>query len=201
MITETQRALARLAISALEADPEFAHSLALLKTYFGAAVVDDIKTEDSNARNFNKTASANGAGLSPDAADYWAEVKRVIARGKRGQAKGCRKIEKRVSIAAENCAESFDARVPDSEKGKFIRLDVRTIESFEKTWDDLWSYVEHDPPLLRRELREASLIDHTMNHAQLQVLGSLLHEERSDEEQARTAEASRKLREIARRDR
>jgi hypothetical protein len=199
MITDPlQRGAIRAALRPLELDPSFSHKGPVLARFLAKDILALIKAEEEEAREINKSAAESGLMLSPEASDYWEEVQKQINRGKRLQAAGANpKLEKDISLACEALAESFEARVPKGEQPKFKSLDP---EGHKETYDERWSYVEHEPPLLRDEFAVAFTIPNVKNHAQRNVLNDLLGLEEKLKELAAFREARLELRRRVRAD-
>lgn len=197
MITDPlQLGAIRAALRPLDLDPSFSHKMPVLARFLDKDILAQIKADEEDARAINKSAVESGLMLSPEAALYWEEVQAQIKRGKRLQAEGTNpKLEKDISLACEALAESFEARVPVGEQPKFKHL---TWENHEQEWDERWSYVEHEPPLLRDEFSVAFTIPNVKNHAQRNVLSSLVGHQAKHEELAAFREARLELRRLTR---
>jgi len=179
MVTEIQRAAARLALIPLCEDATFAHPTQMLRRTFGDEVVKDIKRETAQAKEYNELAEGKGGAiLTPEAATYWDEVQKLIRRGMAAQARGDQAAEEAISREAENLASSFESRVPDQDKPKFKHHDILNSAA---TWDERWSYVEHDPPLLGEAFSSSFRIEKVANHAQQTVLFALAQPPADDE--------------------
>lgn len=171
MLTELHRAAARHALIPLQNDHEFFHKADVLKRTFPQSVLDAIRAEKKMADQYNKDADeAGGAILTPEAGAYWEDVQLLIKRGKAAQARGDKKAEKEISLASERLLETFDERVTDHDKPKFVQLDA---QRHDETWDDRWSYIEFPAPLLDENLTSAHRIPSTANYAQRSILGTL----------------------------
>ena len=179
MVTEIQRAAARLALIPLCEDATFAHPTQMLRRTFGDEVVKDIKRETAQAKEYNELAEGKGGAiLTPEAATYWDEVQKLIRRGMAAQARGDQAAEEAISREAENLASSFESRVPDQDKPKFKHHDILNSAA---TWDERWSYVEHDPPLLGEAFSSSFRTEKVANHAQQTVLFALAQPPADDE--------------------
>lgn len=192
-----ERASAIVALRPLEADPGFYHSAGVLRRHFSDEIIAAIKQEEAEAREFNKSIKeAALAMLSVDAAQYWADTQKLIARGKAAQAAGNQAWVDRVNRDSERLDETFDERVPDADKPKFKTLD---LQRHAETWDPLWEYIEFPAPLLHDQFRGRCGILNVRNHAQVNVLRGVARDDvvLTPEEQDAARASALRLRRLA----
>lgn len=183
-----QRAAARVALRALNADSNFSHDKACLKKTFGVDVVKRIEDEVSFWKAANEDAQKNSApDLTPEAATYWSEVVTLIERGKAIQASSDREAETILFKQCERQVERFEELVSEGEKHKFKMYDPRRSA---ETYDPRWSYLDHNPPLLRDDFADTYMIPNVGNYAQTIVLATIAQPEPTEEERAKQAAAT-----------
>lgn len=170
-MNELQLAAARLMLRALERAPDQSITAANLKSCLTHGVIQRVVDREAEYRSFNKDMNSNGACLSADAAAYWSDAEKMLRAGTLAHALGSRRREKAVSLACERLNESFAARVPVADRGKFLVHDLDDPNA----WDDRWhACVDFLPPLLRPEFIEAPRIENARARAQFDVLSELL---------------------------
>jgi predicted component of type VI protein secretion system len=175
-ITEENRILIAQLVQTLANDLEYNHSMATIKRIAGAEAARMIVEQRADLIQANKDAANNGgAALSAEAADYWEEAQKVLAYGRLALSGNDRKHKKNRALSqkCEKLAESFEARVPQNEKGKFITYDVCDPNT---VWDDRWHWTaDHTFPILHPQfLHQSGRISNTKGEAQRIVLSSLL---------------------------
>ncbi len=166
-LTKLQSAAIENALRTLEQRPDYSHSMALIRRVAGAVAVTAVRQLHKELVDANK-AKTHSIRLSADAHAYDLEVRQLIVQGKRAQSSGNRDVELRVSRMSERLEESFEERVPNEDRAKFLKS-----EGDGQTWDDRWNYMEFRPPLLRPEYMGAPFA-HPMNVAQRTVLTELV---------------------------
>lgn len=183
-----QRAAARVALRALNADSNFAHAKACLKKTFGGDVVKRIEDEVAFWKAANEDAQKSSApDLTPEAATYWSEVVTLIERGKAIQASSDREAETILFKQCERQVERFEELVSEGEKHKFKMYDPRRSA---ETYDPRWSYLDHNPPLLRDDFVDTYMIPNVGNYAQTIVLATIAQPEPTAEESEKSGAAT-----------
>lgn len=177
-LSTVQASLARKALATLENDDAFAHPMSTIARVLGEAGASEVRQREAEYQQFNKDLAGDTALLSPDAAAYWADWQKMYRSGQRFHAAGSGttypKWEKAVSRMCEALDESFDARVPDNEKEKFLIYDAQRMDA--GNWDDRWhACVDFFPPVLRRELLGDGRVSNPKGRAQREVLNGLLN--------------------------
>lgn len=204
-LTEVQVAGLAQALATLEATPDWKLPMSIIRRNGGDEVVDAINRLHGEYVNANKAATSPTAFLSASSVDYWQEARKVLAYGRLALSMGSRSAEKQLGKKCEALDESFDARVPDEEKGAFQIHDINDPS----TWDDRWhNCVDFNFPLLRESmLGGVPVIDSPMRQAQLDVLSGIVHPiivladpEEESARSERVAALSERLKSIVRED-
>jgi len=178
MLDNVQRAAIELALKTLDENSEYKHRAAIIIQVAGEEAAEDVTELAKEYRDANAAAKANsGAMLSAEAADYWREAQGVLALGRRVKSIGSREGEKDLSRKCERLEESFSARVPLAEQGKFIQHHLEDGLG----WDDRWHYTEDFAfPLLSPQFNDSLPVKNPVGEAQRVVLAALLTEREPD---------------------
>ena len=195
-LDEVQIAGLARALATLEAIPDYEHPMALLRRLGGSEVVEAINILRTEYVAANKVAKSGGVALlSADAAEYWQEAQGVLAYGRLVMSMGSRAAEKALSRKCEALEESFTARVPLTEQGRFLVHDING-----GNWDDRWhSTVDFSFPLLRPDLGGGLAYQQPMAEAQRTVLSAIVRPVPDAQvQQANVERRSNYLRELAR---
>ena len=173
-MNDLQRASARVMLCALTDHPEVTFNLADVRRQLGGDVADKVKERADEYRQFNRDMKAGGGDLSPDAAGFWTDTKKMLAFGNRVHADGWRgAAATKLTRMCERLEESFEARVPDVEKGKFIVYDPKRMDG--GNWDERWHACrDWKPPLLREELIEGKPLANPRRQALIEVLTGIV---------------------------
>jgi len=186
MLSDVRRAAIERALKTLEAKPKYVHPMALITRVAGDDAAKEVTELAKEYREANKDAKENGGALlSDEAADYWQEAQGVLRYAKIALAGNDPNFRKEKSLArkCERLEESFDARVPDSDKRKFVQYDPQSLEAQDDRWN--WT-VDGVFPLLSPQFNESVPVENPVGEAQRVVLMGLL-DERLPEEQVTNA--------------
>lgn len=190
MLSDVQRAMVSRALKKLDADPTYVHPIAIIRDAAGVAAAREVTELTGEYREANKAAKENGgAMLSGEAADWWQDAQGVLAYGRLALSQGSRAAEKRLSQKCERLAESFDARVPEQDKRKFVVYDVQAEWALGGDgYDDRWNWtVDHRFPLLDPQFQESIPVENPVGEAQRVILMGLLDEREPEEQVANSS--------------
>ena len=193
-LNPVQRATLRIALSALEDNPDADLPTSDINAIIGPTWAAEIAARKSNYMEANAAASSLTGLLSSSAMDYWREARSVLSYGRLALSMGSRKAELALSRKCEALEESFSQRVAPSEQGKFLIHDISG-----SNWDDRWhNCVDFYFPILRGELLGQTVVANPLRAAQCEVLADILRPDLNDPaniaEAARLREAGKKLR-------
>jgi hypothetical protein len=186
ILIDLQRAAIENALRTLEKNTSYQHPTAVILRIAGAEALHSIRQLRRELAAENKQYEGPAA-LSAEAQAYDREVRQLVLLGKRAQHSVNHALEMRVSQMSERLEESFEERVPEEDRPKFLKS-----EGDDRTWDDRWSYMEFRPPVLKSEFAGRP-IEHPMHAAQRIVLAELASRGMEDREAATVRNARRQL--------
>jgi hypothetical protein len=170
IVEEIHLAGARRLLRTLEAHPHEPLDDRLIRNWLPSDLMGQIKARTVEYRAYNKEINVNPHLLSGDAAEYWRDCQAMLRFGRRVHADDKSATQaKRLTLWCESLDESFEARVPREDQGKFMRHDLTDPSS----WDDRWHACrDFEPPLLRP--MSGNRIASPKASAQLDILRKLI---------------------------